>query len=951
MFQKLSTFPSLFSVLPLLKDLNQQHALYLLEQEETELVVDQFPYHLETVRCNNIIIFLLYFLGYKPKALERCITVNENKSIIFLTLKATLQLDSGLHADCEKTIELLEDLYKAPDYEYLCAVAESEKGYLLIRIGPKGFIAAMDCFRNAIDSCPGSDIFLWKYDLALVIRRFFNLYVYSEHPKHSPSGLAGEALNLLQETAQNCPNKVYQARGLVELARLAQHIRSFIDVCKEKDKAEIDSQFKNINELFLIEKALTTDRGNEDYYVLRECGRMFMYARNYKKAISCFQGSEKIRRTSILYHLWGKTYLYMFTQHIEFINPKKREEDNVEAPAFSGPGISKISSSDMGSNQMKPTEPLCCWFNCLPGECPITTSRKEAERLCEEFDETPFMTEDGAFKTTQPCGVGVFRQLSDNLCTKTQLNSGIDNDNEEARLLREFEDSLYLSDDGNFKTTQESGVGNIQQPPKLHEQSKYKSRERKLNKARSFPPEANRHPARGAQPNIYKPSVKHLLKVRQPFPLDEFDLRVQTGLQFYMEAERLNQQNFTLLYDMGILYEGIKQINNAIKQYQKIILGRHSGNLILVVNALERCGLAFLELSEASSDTDEKEKLKKQAEDMFMKSLVLCRQAVAHLPKVDASRAKLWTSYTKLLDIISQTEGNVRKLRKEAEVHELVGRYLAAIEVFQKVLELACTDNDRTEAIIGCLKNYLSLGKVTEAKFILDLFLTSDQRDIILASKDNDQMKYLRELSVQVYTRTGRQALESGDLQEACLAFRTALLVMQQIKDRTQDISPEGFAPQDFDISIFSDDGDCGNDQTEKMAETCGKIFKDLFGMRVSVNEQHVLPGHLTFDGELQMAESTHLVLLVISNARELSPRMTCIRDIVLQTHREGKVLVVAIEAFGIAPQHDFHHSFLHAVPKYPGNKLLGLTGENFVENVDVCCSFFNFVLAPGNIS
>lgn len=137
------------------------------------------------------------------------------------------------------------------------------------------------------------------------------------------------------------------------------------------------------------------------------------------------------------------------------------------------------------------------------------------------------------------------------------------------------------------------------------------------------------------------------------------------------------------------------------------------------------------------------------------------------------------------------------------------------------------------------------MGNVKEAKFILDIFLTSDERDFIL---NHDRMQEIREVAVKVFTQAGTQALERNDLSDARDAFKSALLMKGKLLDhRKPETNPgdaaaaaqnvSGQADEEFeqyDISIFYDDDSPSTvtEQLTKMSSCLATIVRDVFGMR-----------------------------------------------------------------------------------------------------------------------
>lgn len=346
----------------------------LLQRQRIELGDGCFQYQLETMRCRNLIIFFLILLGRKQEALKYCESLKEDasKSVIFLTLLAVLQWELNYKTECSETMEILQDLYKLVELEYILAVAEAEKGHLLICIGPQGFLRAMDLLEKAIRKCPQSEVYLWKFDLALAIRRNFSIYAHSEHPKLASSVLASRAFELLTDIARHCPNEMYRARGLVELVRLISHLGFFVEICREEDRENIKSLCEKYDERALVDEALSIDSGKDDHYVQRECGRHFLYARDLNRAVVCFDNSCCKRKNAFVNQLFAKAYLYMYTAGIDIISPPTVPLPALE-PSRANAGQSSDHLSEPAARSPEDTSGCRvrtnCWYKTLQLDC------------------------------------------------------------------------------------------------------------------------------------------------------------------------------------------------------------------------------------------------------------------------------------------------------------------------------------------------------------------------------------------------------------------------------------------------------------------------------------------------------------------------------------------------------------------------------------------------------
>ena len=139
------------------------------------------------------------------------------------------------------------------------------------------------------------------------------------------------------------------------------------------------------------------------------------------------------------------------------------------------------------------------------------------------------------------------------------------------------------------------------------------------------------------------------------------------------------------------------------------------------------------------------------------------------------------------------------------------------------------------------------MDNIKEAKFILDVFLTSpDEREFILT---NYTAQELRGVGAKVFRRAARQLLERGDLSDARDAFRSALLMKNKVLDPRSQEAARGDAAaasaqsvsgqfeeevEQFDICVFFDN-DSPVTMTQELEDTSkclATAMRDVFGMR-----------------------------------------------------------------------------------------------------------------------
>lgn len=204
--------------------------------------------------------------------------------------------------------------------------------------------------------------------------------------------------------------------------------------------------------------------------------------------------------------------------------------------------------------------------------------------------------------------------------------------------------------------------------------------------------------------------MQNLLRCRAINKYDPTDPDVKKAEAYFEKSLQLDPHNNGAIYDMGLMYQGMRQPEKALKLFERLISGETSCTSLFLVNALEFSGLCYLELSQENRwPVKEREHFIICAEDMLMNSLRLCRAAVAHFPEVCANPSILWRSYSTMMNLLrkSSEDGTAQHFQKMAKLHELVGKYMEAVNVYQEELKLEnISDTERVKAVSGLVCNF-----------------------------------------------------------------------------------------------------------------------------------------------------------------------------------------------------------------------------------------------------
>ncbi|KAK7475853.1 hypothetical protein BaRGS_00032903 [Batillaria attramentaria] len=873
-FEEVNRFPNLFNLKPLLHPEHRRRAQQLLEKQRDELASGWFQYPMETDRCHNLIVFLLYLVDQTKEALDYCENLGQGSDgdIIRLTNLAVLQWEMGQRKKAKKTLTTLQALSTSSRFPFLKAVAVSEQGHAFTHFGPKYFLRAIDLLREAVRGNSQSEIFLWKYDLAIAIRRHLNVFVYREHSSSSAADLAEEAWNLLNDIRSRCPNQFYRARGLTELALLVSHIKTLMKVCKDRERSGL-AKLCEINLFDYIDEALQTDEGQNDHFVLRAAGRLFMYHNKLDKAEEHLSKSLAKKKDNITYQLLAKLSLKRYrweqrdTGRSFYLARVRDQRSRDQAAPAQAQDRSSAGLSGQGSSEN------------------VQMSQSDTAEAAG-----------GAVSAETPTGLA-------------------------ATLLS----AVHVSDvpETHLSTNAEQGQSQTESSPISSSQEPVVASSTIRSILKSF----------AVATDWYDPDDKH----------------IQMAEEYFREARKVNPYNSGVLFDAGRMYQGMNKHRQALDHFQKVVSNKERP--MYLANAYEQSGICLLAMSEQSDITPEKRsELVEQAGDMFTSSMRECKRALRDMPGVSAHRAELWDSYPKLIEILKKSGENtgVAGLQQMARVHEEVGMYLEAIKAHQGILDLSAEPQERKEALLGLMRDHCSSDNVPQARAILDVCVDEGHLTESDDADDDELFSQLRDTAVDVYRLSASHALRERIVGDACFCFQSALTLVSLMQNAAHSRPDEQVFGADgsdqeehvmgnFDVCIF-DDADNLAGESEEEAK---RVSKASAAVAVSRNDEGTIPGSLSFEGELRLAETATTVVLVLGPGSELSPRMAFLADRALHTHDPDRVLPVIISESPASPPKPLDHHQPFSDPMH----LLELDGGDTDKFMDTLPAHRNTVL------
>ncbi|XP_050413873.2 uncharacterized protein LOC126828253 [Patella vulgata] len=266
-----------------------------LEAEEEEAHTCQSD--MEIHRDKNLKACVYYELGdceTADRLIGEVLKSSRNTNVNASAMMALIQYKNGMFAESDNIMGQLETLKDSGD-TFLIDEAFAEMAYGYSRIDAKYYTKAVDYFEDVIckrQSTQHKDfVFIWKFGLALTLRRCNHLDLRTLHPDIIPDKTSKRADDLLIDIIDNCRNDVYIARACIERANLCSN---FVDSRTHIDKQLVESLIKE-----------GVNKAPNDHVILAKAGRLMRHIYKFREAEEYLRKSVHIRETSLALHQLG----------------------------------------------------------------------------------------------------------------------------------------------------------------------------------------------------------------------------------------------------------------------------------------------------------------------------------------------------------------------------------------------------------------------------------------------------------------------------------------------------------------------------------------------------------------------------------------------------------------------------------------------------------------------
>ncbi|KAK3086078.1 hypothetical protein FSP39_013161 [Pinctada imbricata] len=675
---KISEFPSSFILNDAIK-LEKKESFECNKLEEE--LKDGYSTNEEAIRTKNLVSYLAWRLGNKDRAFTLC---EENlavdpSNIIALSNKGQFLRYSTRYHEADGVLKTLQLLQRREDFDCSLTSAEAEMAYSYSRFGPRYHEKSIQLFEKVIKKEPDKNI--WKFGLALTYRRETHVLNSCPKDKETYEKHYSKALGLFCEIVScEYSEKSLTAKAWCELGQILfrKSKQETIFSCLPKSIGSMSSEECFLRALFICP---------DDIFVLQRCGKQFRYFKKIDKSIEYLKRAQSIRETPFnLHHL---ALSLMKQVENERNHSRRRLNLDVKTAYPKSKTNFELSTQHLTSQMSKLSISSHTYKQSQTRTCTPTLRQTHNKSHGKSAGDAPF------------CFTLPDRNKPDNGHRRTQRSEEVEYGNETRTYSGNFRYQPSI------RPTRGRGYSFKRQAFDYPRYTKPNESASKLEKLRIKSPK------------------KVAITPDCPVLLEAADC-LQRAI--FLRGGKFNQA----LYDLGLVYRKLGEINQAIETFNRSYNIRTSSKLEKV-RAMEQIGLCKLHLSY------EKECSEEQAEIYYSDAKKNLYRAVSLMAGLCSLQPKLENAlncFPTLRSLLTEEKnhGNLSATKDLAELHTLMGNYKDAISLYEDVKDCLQDETPR-DVLLNLLENYEKVRDFDNAILLLNLMMVSEDTKCYIDSK------------------------------------------------------------------------------------------------------------------------------------------------------------------------------------------------------------------------
>ena len=913
----LNKLPSSFNLKGCFAGKSKDSIDVIISRLQSEIKNGIYELNEEWVRTYNLVSFLYLVIGKTKDAKtynEKVLEIEEHNMIASTNLVwYNLELQDAY--EVHNAYKHIEELKQSQHFQAYYVKAEAEIAYCFTRLGLRYQETAENKCKDVLAKANVTDVdknsvMLWMYGLGLILKRLSKLAsARTESQTISRNKRRKDAIKLFIElVTEEWDSKRLKAMALIQLGELSYTIAQ--ENLRKTDFFP-EPYSKWYEEKFYKAALQLSDK---ETYVLERYGKFLRYKKKYNESETTLRKSLGIRPTSFAHHHLALTLKSKLSSEIgnQFkysrsnsgpvsrVNSKEtgghvRNLFHGRDYNYSGRQDSYVSGADVednvrdhraqstyvrpsSGNRLGKSNSLCKIQNVKLDSrfCPFTSDWNydtrgkanivQSQRSYRHHSYQNQKPNDGMNNNSYTKLNKTFKQNHQafNVDAPYRKGSNVSEVDSLSRAIDQLTLKKSVERDGSVKMKETT--------PKCEATMVEKSEKGGLRETKFGTPTAKLagNIKRSYSVNDIKlKKTKAMIKSpKKPLPLPADDNRTNEIL-YHLDQAMCYSENNAALYDKGLILRAIAKFDDAIGIFMELLQGESS--LVYLANAYEQCAFCMLDKIELVEDIAEKDKLKYNMKDYFMKAVAISSKLVAAIPDI----TKVWSSASSLKQILLKERASKDSLKQLAVLSERLNNYQDAISYYEEIINLGESPSEAPELKVNIAKNQMKDHNFVAALTVLNIVKTHPEGAACV-----DKSIYITcliEAGFQAVTKRidkqfGRNCLNSAlkltdgtDNLQDCVAL-----------DRdTENIEEE----QTCDIFILCDEQ---NETIFKIAFSVFNTLKQDCGLNVTFNSTDVMLGAPKLSGTLAVIDNCrYFVIFVGKENAEGKHHQLCLESIV----------------------------------------------------------------------
>ncbi|XP_070205944.1 uncharacterized protein [Littorina saxatilis] len=428
------------------------------------------------------------------------------------------------------------------------------------------------------------------------------------------------------------------------------------------------------------------------------------------------------------------------------------------------------------------------------------------------------------------------------------------------------------------------------------------------------------------------------------------DPRVEQAITTLVKAVKISEWgNSPAIFDLACIHEELGELAQARSYFEKLLSNEHRLSMCMKISVFEHLGLILKYMAEKDTCQNDKQQLLGESQSMLLMALKTASELYSKSPTVKGQIKYIWHSFSTLMEALNDKEHcESKKCREKAKLFQLIMDHTQSLAFLQEIAAIEPQKANDPEYLKLCIENHVALQQYNEALIFVDLLQCTAQSQ--RAMELFDDARYVHKVGLLASQQSllrncpNFKSLFKGIFNDY-VAEQKLIATSSEDTDtgaesdlaKGDDSNKKGGGTQKatWDVLILHED----HAEDANLSDTVANILRDACGLKVTRNDDDVMPNKLAMEGVLSVMKKSSLVLVIAGQnktSRKLRQLLT------YAARRETSVTLLVND--GHVPKMMKTHRFLD-LPVELLHVTSATHGDNFAQDrVAAICKLFGFL-------